>query len=158
MKVWFVTTNQTLIESTVLRGVVRTFPGGAKRDYTILLFNHDLPDAIEPMRVVAATNVAAKYPGCPDAPRPVFKTEQGGFVSAEVPGFSVPTWKGGDSGSPDMLPMPGELVFFSGRSTSGPSAEMQSDMDALCVMSGLDPRKYQLQWVDLAGFPTYGLH
>ena len=154
-KVWFVATNQTLVEMTVLKEVVRTFPQGAQRDYTILLFNRDLPDSIEPMRVVAGTNLAIKYPVCPGAPRPVFKTEQWGGVSAEVPGFTVNTWKGGDSGSPDMLPMPGGLVFFSGRSTSGPSPEMQSDMDALCVMAGLDPRKYQLQWLDLSGFPGY---
>jgi hypothetical protein len=154
-KVWFVTTNQTLVERTVLNAVVRTFGGGAKRDCTILLFNQDLPDSIEPLRVLAITNLALKYPSCAAAPRPIFKTEQSGYVSAEVQGFTVKTWKGGDSGSPDMLPMPGELVFLGGRSTSGPSPEMQSDMDTLCRMAGLDPHKHQLQWLNLLNYPSY---
>ncbi|MEY2427517.1 MAG: hypothetical protein QOJ40_402 [Verrucomicrobiota bacterium] len=157
-KVWFVTTNQTLVERIVLKAVVRSFGGGAKRDYTILLFNRDLPDSIEPLRVLALTNIASKYPDCLGAPRPIFRTEQGNGVSAAVQGFAVNTWKGGDSGSPDMLPMPGELVFLNGRSTAGPSPEMQSDMDALCAMAGLDPHKYQLQWLDLSGYPTYPPH
>ena len=54
-----------------------------------------------------------------------------------------------------MLPMPNELVFFGGRSTSGPSAEMQSDIDLLCVLQGLNKSEYQLQWVDLSSFPSY---
>ena len=156
-KVWFVTTNNVVVEATVLRSVVRTTVE-SKRDYMILLFSKDLPASIEPIRVVAATNVLAKYQNFGSAPRPVFRIEQLGRVSAEVPGFSVETWKGGDSGSPDMLPMPNELVFFGARSTSGPSSEMQADMDALCKMAGLNPKNYQLQWVDLSGYPSYSPH
>ena len=85
----------------------------------------------------------------------MFKTEQGGNVSADVPGFIVDTMKGGDSGSPNMLPLPGELVFWTGRTTSGASPEMQADMDTLCRLEGLDTRKYRLQWVDLSRYPKY---
>ena len=85
----------------------------------------------------------------------VFKSEQLGHVSAEVPGFTYNTWKGGDSGSPDLLPLPGELVFFGGRSTSPPSAAMQADMDELSRQEGLRPKAYQLQWVDLSKYPKY---
>ena len=106
--VWFVTTKNTLAEVTVARSVVRT-RGTSQRDYTILLFSQDLPPSIEPLRVMALANVMAKYPVCRGAPWPIFSTEQGGNVSAGVNGFVVNTWKGGDSGSPDMLPMPGEL-------------------------------------------------
>ncbi len=151
-KVWFVTADNTVIQMTVLKNVVRTAGGSHRGDYSILLFSKDLPPSIEPIRVMAFTNLLAKYPGCPGAPQPFFETEQMGNVSANVPGFTVPTWKGGDSGSPNMLPMPGELIFTGGRSTSGPSPEMQQDMDALCVQAGLDPKKYQLQWVDLAAW------
>jgi hypothetical protein len=101
------------------------------------------------------TNLFAKYANCPRAPWPLFETEQSGRVSAGLPGLSVNTWKGGDSGSPNMLPLPGELVFYSGRSTSGPSPEMQADMDALCAQEGLPAARYQLQWVDLSAFPSY---
>jgi hypothetical protein len=156
-KVWFLTTNNTVVQTTVLRAVVRTW-GGSKRDYTVLLFSDDLPISIEPIRVIEMTNVLAQYASCAGAPRPIFLTEQLGNVSASVPGFTVETWKGGDSGSPNMLPLPNELVFFGGRSTAGPSAEMQADIDALCVKQGLNKNNYQLQWVDLSGYPSYPPH
>jgi hypothetical protein len=143
-KIWFVTTNDEVIEVTAAREVVRT----SGRDYSIILFSHDLPASIEPLRVAPSTNLMGKYWV------QTFKTEQSGHVSADIPGFTVDTWKGGDSGSPNMLPLPGELVFLSGRSTSGPSPEMQADMDELCRLGGIDPKRYQMQWVDLEGYRT----
>jgi len=154
-KIWFVTTNNMVVQTTVRRAVVRTWAGGAKRDYTIVLFNEDLPGSIQPMRVFPVSELDKKYPRQDGAPYPFFETEQTGNVGARIPGFSSNTWKGGDSGSPNILAMPNELIFTSGRSTSGPSAEMQADMDALCRSEKLDPRKYQLQWVDLSSFPSY---
>jgi hypothetical protein len=156
-KVWFVTARNELITARILRQVVRI--GGtdarSRRDYTIFLFDQDLPAGIEPMGVARMTNAMAKYGYAPGAPMPFFRTEQTGHVSAEIPGLTVATWKGGDSGSPDMLPMPGELVFVGGRSTTGPTPEMQSDMDELCRQQKLDPQRYQMRWVDLSRFPGY---
>ena len=77
-------------------------------------------------------------------------------MSAEIPGFTVPTWMAGDSGSPVMLPLPGELVFVGGRSTTGPTTQMQADMDELCRQQQLDPKRYQMRWADLSRFPDYG--
>jgi hypothetical protein len=134
---------------------VRTLRGGGGRDYTIFLFSRDLPASIEPMQVVAERDMNWKYRPHPGAPLPMFKTEQSGHVSAEVPGFMLNTWKAGDSGSPDMLPLPGMLGFCIGRSTSGPSPQMQADMDELCELEGLNPKRYQLQWVDLSKYPMY---
>jgi len=157
-KVWFLTTNNILVERKVTREVVRT-GRTSRNDYSLLLFDQDLPDSIQPMRVAPESQILhpspAKFPYSPDAPAAIVQTEQTGRVSASLPGFTVNTWKGGDSGSPNMLPFPGELVFFSGRSSSGASPEMQADMDALCKMEGLDPRKYQLQWKDLSAYPLY---
>jgi hypothetical protein len=160
-KVWFLAADNTLVERRVIRDVVRTF-GVARRDYCVLLFDRDLPDSVQPMRVIPATEVLGvtptRYAYCPGAPAPVFKTEQTGHVSADIPGipgFYYDTFKGGDSGSPNMLPMPGELIFYSGRSTSGPTHELQADMDALSRMEGLDPKRYQLRWADLSAFPSY---
>jgi hypothetical protein len=153
-KIWFASTNNTVVEVTVIRDVVRTREN-SKLDYTILLLNRDLPPEIESLRVVASSNYYSKYPDSLPAPHPVFKTEQRGMVSTEVFGLKVDTWKAGDSGSPDMLPLPGELVFINGRSTSGACPEMQADMDQLCRLARLDPRKYQLKWVDLSAYPSY---
>jgi hypothetical protein len=152
MRIWFLTADDQIVEVNVLLEVVRT-TAVAHRDYTILLFDRDLPDSIGPIRVIDWTNMSARYDLLPDRPCPLFLTEQGGNVSAQVPGFTVPTWKGGDSGSPNMLPLPGELVFYGGRSTSGPSLEMQADMDELSRRAGLDPRRYQMQWIDLSKPP-----
>lgn len=157
-KAWFLTRQNAIVEVKILREVVRTRQASG-RDYTIVLFNSDLPPSIEPMRVMPCEAdfwpINSRYVVCPGAPYPVFKTEQQGFVSADVPGFSVNTLVGGDSGSPNILPMPGELVFWNGRTTSGASPEMQADMDKLCRLDGLDPKKYQLQWVDLSKYPRY---
>jgi hypothetical protein len=56
-----------------------------------------------------------------------------------------------------MLPLPGELVFYGGRSTTGPTPEMQADMDELCRLQKLDPRRYQMRWADLSKFPDYAV-
>ena len=147
-KIWFVTLDNQLVEVRVKREVVRTM-AQAKRDYTIILFDRDLPGSVTPLRVTDWKIISGPYRLCADAPCPIFETEQGGNVSAQVEGFKVPVLKGGDSGSPDLIPLPGELIFYSGRTTSGPSAEMQADMDELCRREGLDPSPYQLRWVDL---------
>jgi hypothetical protein len=153
-KVWFFATNNAVVEATVQGSIVRTMQD-SHRDYTIVFFKQDLPLSITPMRVVASTNLMPRYRVRPGAPWLFFRTEQSGFVSADVPGFTVSTWKPGDSGSPDMLPLPGELVFVQGRSTSGASPEMQADMDQLSVKGGVDPKQYQMRWVDLSAYPTY---
>ncbi|HLH54016.1 MAG TPA: hypothetical protein VKY92_10425 [Verrucomicrobiae bacterium] len=158
-KVWFVTRNNQIVQRTILHEIVRTVETSG-RDYTLMLFSSDLPEAIEPMRVARPedgiySSGPSRYPFCLHAPNVVFETEQGGNVSAEVPGFQVDTMKGGDSGSPNMLPLPGELVFWSGRTSSGASPQMQVDMDTLCRLERLDPAKYQLQWVDLSAYPKY---
>lgn len=153
-KAWFLAADNSLIVRTIRREVVRV---GKQGDYTLFIFDRDLPDSIQPMRVVAAAEAQARYlsSALPGVSCPVFKTEQSGQVSAEVTGLTVNTWKGGDSGSPNMLPLPGELVFFGGRSTSGPSPNMQADMDALSNLEGLSPKAYQLRWVDLSKYPIY---
>jgi hypothetical protein len=153
-KVWFLTANNKIVEATVARDVVRTFKGSG-RDYTILLFRNDLPSGIQPLSAADPKLLFAKYKPYPYGPVPFFKTEQTGHVSVDLPGLKMDTWKGGDSGSPDMLPLPAELVFCLGRSTSGPSPEMQTDMDELCMLEGLNPKRYQLQWANLAKYPTY---
>src|SRR5215831_480502 len=114
-KVWFLTGQNTVVQTTVAREAVRTSQTSG-RDYTILLFSSDLPDSIQPMRVVHANDVfnapPTKYKQCLDAPCPMFKTEQTDHVAAEVPPFTMDTFKGGDSGSPNMVPLPVELVFW----------------------------------------------
>jgi hypothetical protein len=151
MKVWFATADNRRVEVYISRAIVSLSRG----DYTILLFRQDLPPGIEPLRVVDPVDVYFKYPTCVDAPRPLYETEQTGHVNAGIAGFTVPAWKGGDSGSPNLLPMANELLFFGGRSTAGPSYVMQADLDKLCVLEGLDPRKYQMQWQDLSPYPSY---
>jgi hypothetical protein len=155
-RVWFLTRNNQLVEVTVVQQIVRTMQASGL-DYTILLFSKDLPDSIEPLRVTTWKDVFSRYTylDVAPAPHPLFFVEQTGNVSADVPGFTVATFKGGDSGSANLLPLPGELVFYGGRTTSSPCPEMQTDMDELCRQARLDPAKYRLQWVDLSRYPVY---
>ena len=150
-KVWFATRANRLVEVKVTRAIVSLSRG----DYTILSFDRDLPPEIEPLRVTDATEMRKRYPPCYGAPRPICEVEQTGQVNVNMPGFTVPAWKGGDSGSPDLLPLGNELVFYGGRSTASPRPEMQADINKLCALEGLKPQKYQLQWVDLSRFPAY---
>ena len=157
-KVWFLTRDNVLVDAIIKRQVTRaSATDGVYRDYTIVLFERDLPNTIESMSVASLTEVQTRYrfPAQVNWPCPVFQTEQGGYVSTGIAPLVVNTWKPGDSGSPNMVPLPGELLFFSGRSTSGPSPEMQADMDELCRLEGLDPKKYQLRKPDLSKYPDY---
>lgn len=152
-KVWFVTTNDTIVEVKVLREVVRSMK--PDQDYTIVLFDRDLPPTIPPIRVSSWTKFASRYFIGTGTPAPMFYTEQTGHVNPGLPGPYVSPLKGGDSGSPNLLPMPGELVFTGGRTTSQPNPKMQKDMDELCRLSHLNPSRYQMQWVDLSGYPDF---
>ncbi len=158
-KAWFLAADNTLVEAIIKRQVTRVTAStnGEHRDYTILMFDRDLPSSIEPMTVADFKDVQLYYPfpTLGTVPHPIYQTEQTGRVSAGIPPLSVNTWKGGDSGSPNMIPMPGELVFFSGRSTSGPTPEMQRDIDELCRQEKVDAAKYQLRWADFSKYPAY---
>ena len=164
-KAWFVAKDNSLVEAIVKRQVTRAAAStnGEHRDYTILMFDRDLPESIEPMTVTSIEAMTKhylirNYPSYPmerAAPNPIFQTEQEGRVSSSIAPLTVNTWKGGDSGSPNMIPLPGELVFFSGRSTSGPTEAMQRDIDELCRLEKLDAAKYQLRWAELSKYPAY---
>ena len=157
-KAWFLTRDNALVQAVVKRSVTRaSATNGMHRDYTIVLFERDLPETIDSMAVLSFAELQAKYRfgGQASMPCPIFQTEQGGSVSAGIAPFVVNTWKPGDSGSPNLLPLPGELVFYSGRSTTGPSPEMQADMDELCRLERLDQKKYQLRRVDISKYPGY---
>jgi len=157
-KVWFLTRDNVLVSAVMKRHVTHaSVTNGVRLDYTIVLFDRDLPATIDTMSVAPLSEIQPRYPFPVQVrwPHPIFQTEQAGYVSTGIPPLVVNTWKGGDSGSPDMLPLPGELVFFGGRSTSGPSRTMQEDMDELCRLEGLDPTKYQMHHPDLSQYPEY---
>ena len=158
-KVWFLTRDNRLVEAIIKRHVTRVGAGtnGVHRDYTIALLDRDLPETIEPLGVATMAEIQSRYrfPQQVAWPQPIFQTEQVGNVSTGVAPLVVNTWKSGDSGSPNLVPLPGELVFFGGRSTSGPSREMQDDMDELCRLGGVNPKKYQMRQADLSKYPAY---
>ena len=152
-RVWFCTPDNQVIERKVQLFFIAGPDATPRNDYSIALFDADLPPAIEPMRVVDSDTLFRKYLVGNLNNRPVLMALQGGYVTAEIPGWTVP-FRGGDSGGPRMLPLPGELVFFGGISTSAPSAGMQTNMDMLSRKAGLDPSKYQMQWVNLDSYPN----
>jgi hypothetical protein len=151
-KIWFCTRDNQLVERKIKLLVIRSPENGGTNDYSIILFDADLPPGIEPMRVVDSAKLSRKYSGNDFSHRPVFMALQDGFISTGIPGWTT-KYRSGDSGTPMMLPLPDELVFYSGLSTSPPSAQMQADMDMLSRKAHLDPRKYQMQWVNLDAYP-----
>jgi hypothetical protein len=153
-RVWFCTRDSQLVERKIRSLFIRAPEPGSTNDYSIILFDADLPPGIEPMRVADRTAMFRKYFFGDLSHKPYFTALQEGYVSANVPGWTVPI-RAGDSGNPVMLPLPDELVFIGGITTSPPGAQMQADMDLLSRQAGLDPRKYQLQWVNLAAYPDF---
>lgn len=153
-RVWFCTRDNQLVERKIKLLYIRARDQGTTNDYSIILFDADLPPGIEPMRVVDRATVMRKYLFGDPSHKPYFMALQGGFVSANVPGWTIP-FRNGDSGNPIMLPLPDEVVFMGGITTSPPGAQMQADMDKLSRKAGLDRRKYQMQWVNLDAYPDF---
>jgi len=152
-RVWFCARDNQLVERRAKLLYIQTPEQGGTNDYSIVLFDADLPAGIEPMRVVDAAKLRRKYFGDDFSHRPVFMALQDGLISTGIPGWTT-MYRAGDSGAPMMLPLPDELVFFGGLSTSPPSTRMQADMDMLSRRAHLDPRKYQMQWVNLDAYPN----
>ena len=150
-RVWFCTRDNQVVERKIKLLLIRA---RAHDDYSIILFDDDLPSGIEPVRVADCRKVLQKYMFGDSGFKPVLLPLQDGFVSAGIPGWMVPV-RGGDSGAPRLLPLADELVFFSGLTTSPPNVQMQADMDMLSRKAGLDPRKYQMQWVSLDAYPDF---
>ena len=153
-RVWFCARDNQVVELKVKLLLIRAPEKGSTNDYSIILFDADLPPGIEPMRVVDPAKLRRKYFSNDFSHRPVFMPLQDGFISTGIPGWTV-QFRGGDSGAPTMLPLPEELVFFGGLGTSPPSTQMQADMDMLSRKAGLNPRKYQMQWVNLDAYPDF---
>ncbi len=149
--VWFCTASNTLVQMTVAATFVRlgTF-GGQFYDYGIILFTRDAPASITPMSVLSDADQEIYYPDTPDLPFLFYGTTAAGYCSAQVPPFVYPLLNGGDSGSPNMIPTPdNKLAMISGRSTSGPTPQMQADIDTLTAHAGLSTNNYQLRWYDM---------
>ena len=160
MKCWFLTTNNLLVEAEIAASLIR-FPWNGSgdlpretNDWCLILFKKDLPPGIPSVPVISQPDFLAYYPSAPS--NVMFYVEQGGHCGAQsnpgiggiFPQFSVNGWKGGDSGSPNFLPMPDRtLVLAGGRGTSFASPEMQADLDALTRWAGLRTNDYQLHWV-----------
>ena len=150
-RVWFCDSNNVVVAMTIAAQLVELGTiSGQTYDYTLVVFTQDAPTNLTPMSVLSESDLETYYSDTPDLPYMFLATEQFGFVSAGVPPFIYPDMEGGDSGSPNMIPSPdNKLIFISGRSTSGPSPQMQADADTLTTYLGLSATNYQLRWYDM---------
>lgn len=153
VKVWFVTAGNEVIARTITGQQTRTSET-SQRDYTVVLFDADLPVSLPPVRV-AGSNYLTRYPWVPGTPHPMVIIEQSKTAQAGASPFSENTWKGGDSGGPIFLPLPRELVFVGGIGCSPPSEAMQADLDALSRKAGLKPEDYRMEFIELSDWPAY---
>ncbi|MGA2659018.1 MAG: immunoglobulin domain-containing protein, partial [Verrucomicrobiota bacterium] len=159
MTVYFCDPNNTVHQVNVLANIVR-YDG--VNDYTVLLFDSDLPASITPMQVASQ----------PQGEAVQLATQQRAYPYGGVPGSvalvsPIPTYAftpplpfgfyyndGGDSGSPVMvLATNSTLVFIKGTTTSGPGSQsnspMQADMDTLSLLGNLNPANYQMGWLSI---------
>jgi hypothetical protein len=148
-KVWFCSASNRVVEMTIAADFVRagTFEGN-NYDYGLVAFTEDVPADITPMWAMSITDFEIYYYNTEDIPFLWLGTEQTGHCGTESYGckFSYPLFKGGDSGSPNFIPSPdNKLLFFGGRTTTGPCAQMQADIDVLSSYLGLHTNDYQLR-------------
>lgn len=104
-RVWFCSRDNQVIERRMQLILIRAPDVRDQTDYSLILFDADLPPGIEPLRVADRDKVQRKYLIGDGSHKPIFMTLQGGFVNASLPGWTVP-FGGGDSGAPVMLPLP----------------------------------------------------
>jgi len=108
--------------------------------------------SVEPIYVAEYSAVIPSKYTTSCSPMPLLQTEQLGRCYTYVSPLTGDVFKGGDSGSPDMIPMPDGLVMVSGRTTTGARPQMQLDMDYLTELLGLDTNSYQLNWYDFDSY------
>lgn len=151
-RVWFCTASNTAVQMTVAAEYTRLESvAGASYDYGLVVFTEDVPESISPIFVISPVDMEIYYRSTPDLPFLFLATEQSGHCAAGIPPFVYDILKGGDSGSPNMIPAPdNKLIMFSGRGTSGFSPQLQTDIDALSAHVGLNTNNYQLNWYDLS--------
>jgi hypothetical protein len=162
-RVFFCTSNNVVVEADIWLDIGE-ITNSAGDDYTLVIFSNDVPASITPMWIQAQTNIFSYYPmrlggGMFNyVPWVSYITEQTGHVcpylwSTVTTPFYYNFNKGGDSGSPFMLPMPGTLVFFAGTTTSGLNGTFTNDLNALTVAAGLSTSTYKLRIYDFSAFP-----
>jgi hypothetical protein len=168
--VWFCTSNNVVVTGTITFGITRRQgawnEGDEWKDYSIMMLSEDLPDTITPMTAFSysftnaglvngistfADTLTPIYPVC-SAPRPYVTIKQNGYLFTGIQPL-IGNWTWGDSGGPWMLPIPGQLIFVYGATTSGANANMQSDIDTLTTLAGADTNNYQIQFIDWSSYP-----
>lgn len=169
-QVAFVSSDGTVVTATLGRKITHWGQVGYG-DYSIIELTADLPISIDVMPVIISeysgylpyspTNYPTHQVLMTVPNNALLFVHQDGRVGSTIPGFRTqesgefPQLFGGDSGSPNMLLIGNELVFYSGRTTTGASAAMQADIDYLCTSDGLNPALYQLTTRTLSAFPLY---
>jgi len=160
-KVWFCTASNTLVQMTIAAHFLRlgSISGespAAFYDYSLIIFTQDVPDSITPISIISPENFEVYYYKTPEIPFLTMGTEQEGHYASAgdpIPPFIFPLSKGGDSGSPNVIPSPdNKLILFSGRGISGLSPQVQADIDTLSLYAGLNPNNYHLRSYDLTAW------
>jgi hypothetical protein len=154
-RVWFCAADNTVVQMTVAANFIRVGSfSGRFYDHGIVIFTSDVPASIGPISVMSTESFEIYYYNTPEIPFLTLGTEQDGHCATgdtAIPPFIYPLFKGGDSGSPNILPSPdNKLIMFSGRGVPGFSSQVQADMDTLSMYSGLNTNNYRLRWYDLS--------
>jgi len=154
-KVWFLTADNQVEEANVAMAYVHR-TSSPYYDYALFIFSNDLPANITPMAVMTEPSYVDLSGVTVFLGAVRFRTGQNGYMSANMLPFllndtSKPpfnegnTFIQGDSGSANMIPTTdGSLVFIGGTTSSGPSEQMQTDMNKLTLYLNLNTNDYKL--------------
>ena len=157
--VWFLGTNSSANQSFIQ--AARTVYDPAGEDWSVCIFSNDVPATVEPMRIATnsgLSNIGTKMTNIYGVPFQLLGTCQHNTLCSDtVWGASIfaghNARQGGDSGAPNFLLLDNELVFVSGRTTTGFSQTMLTNINLLTTSAGLSTNNYQPQIYDLTGFP-----
>jgi hypothetical protein len=167
MTVYFCNGSGNVVQVNVLASIVHNPDSGGTNDYSVLFFDTDVTTlGVTPMQVGEAPQsdgvilVTSQYApaGVPGSVI-VYSPPMSGNI---LPLYSYQTMNGpilGDSGSPLMVPTTDNTLVFiggvantSGGRTTGPCAQMQTDMNSLIAIANsqygynLNTNYYQMVW------------
>jgi hypothetical protein len=146
----FCDANNNVYQVNIL-GYAAHYDDSTEQDYAVFVFDRDVTTSCGVTPMPVAYQLPAAYIALTTGQAYGGTVQYATTLSQnELPIGCLPTLLpesdiGGDSGSPYMVPTTTKhLVFYGGKTTTGPSQQMQADMNTLTTGIGLSPANYQM--------------
>lgn len=148
--VYFATAAGTQITNAILEQITSNSGG---EDWTLFVLSSNLSASITPLAVVDSSAYAAKRPQNSFAPYPVlFSRANTSSAYSGVAPFTS-SYTSGDSGSPRMILLGGQLALIGGISTQAGTPAFSNACVYLLQRNGISLANLPT-WIDLSSYPT----